>query len=474
MNCIAKLSTILFSFFFLWSCVFPGNAAGITIEEEEELSKEFLKIALKHYDLIEDPAIVDYVNRVGQKIVAELPSPPFNYHFYVIRQDVYNAFAGPAGHIFINSGLLEGMGNENELAGILAHEISHVACRHISEMVESSKKTALLTLAGIATGIFLGVGGAATAASAVTVSSIAAGASISLAYSRENEMEADQIALKYLSKAGYTGDGLLKTLKKIRSRNWYGSDQIPAYLTTHPATEDRIAYIGSCIKEKPVSLSQPETSKFIVIQTRLTALYGEERIARKKFETAVKNHPDQYLSHYGYGLVLARAGDNIGSAKHLRKALENKPLDQTVIRELGRVYFLNGSYKEAYIMLKEAASPSSNDSEVRFYLGRTFKELGKTKQAISEFKQLLSENPDFTQAYYHLGIIYGEQEMLGEAHYYLGMYYWKKRQTSNAVFHLKRAVKHLTAMKKKQKAEEVLKSVGVDVDPRAGQSDKPG
>ncbi len=88
MNCIAKLSTILFSFFFLWSCVFPGNAVGITIEEEEELSKEFLKIALKHYDIIEDPAIADYVNRVGQKIVAELPAPPFNYHFYVIRQDV--------------------------------------------------------------------------------------------------------------------------------------------------------------------------------------------------------------------------------------------------------------------------------------------------------------------------------------------------------------------------------------------------
>ena len=281
----------------------------MSIEEEEELSKEFLKITLSHYELVQDPLIVDYVNKVGQKIVTELPSPPFHYHFYVIRQDVYNAFAGPGGHVFINSGLLEGLESEDDLAGLLAHEISHVACRHISGMVENQNKTSLLTLAGIATGILLGVGGAApAAASAVTVGSIAAGASASLAYSRENEMEADQIALKYLAKAGYSGEGLLRTLKKIRTRSWYGSDQIPVYLTTHPATEDRIAYISSSMESMPAVQAKPEAPEFQVIQTRLTAIYGEERIAIRKFETAVRNQPDHYLSHYGYGLILTRTG----------------------------------------------------------------------------------------------------------------------------------------------------------------------
>jgi predicted Zn-dependent protease len=474
MNYFAKSTTSFIVLCLTLACIFSGNASGITIEEEEKLSKEFLKITFKHYDIIEDPMITGYVNNIGQKIVAELPSPPFQYRFYVIREDVYNAFAGPAGHIFINSGLLEGLHSENELAGILAHEVSHVACRHISKMVDRSKKTTLVTLAGIAAGIFLGVGGAPAAASAVTVGSIAAGASMSLAYSRKNEMEADQIALKYLRNAGYTDEGLLKALKKIRSRNWYGSDQIPTYLTTHPATEDRIAYISSSSEENAGEPFKTEATQFAIIQTRLTALYGGEKIARKKFETAVRNKPDQYLSHYGYGLVLTRVGDNNGAAKHFKKALEIKPLDQAAVRELGRVYFLNGNYKEAHAMLIGAASPSSRDSEVRYYLGRTLKELGKHKEAALELEQLLKEDPNYTQAYYHLGLIYGEQEIMGKAHYYLGLYYAKKGHLKNAVFHLRRAVSHLKEPKKKNKAEEILKSVGRNADPDADQQDTPG
>ena len=466
MNCIMKQTATLILFFFIFASAFPDQAVCMSVEEEEELSREFLKATLRHYELVDDPIIVDYVNSVGQKIVAELPSTPYRYRFYVIKQDVYNAFAGPGGHIFINSGLLEGLESEDDLAGLLGHEISHVACRHIADMVEQSKKTTLLTLAGIATGILMGVGGAApAAASAVTVGSIAAGASASLAYSRENEMEADQIALKYLEKSGYSGEGLLRTLKKIRSRSWYGSDQIPVYLTTHPAVEDRIAYISSSLEGMSTIQTNTGDPEFHGIQTRLTALYGEERIARRKFETAVKNQPDHYLSHYGYGLILTRTGDNTGAIKHFRKALEIKPLDQKVIRELGRVHFLNGDYKEAYSMLKEAARPSSRDSEVRFYLARTMKELGNPEEAAWELEALLDSNPNYAPAYYHLGLIYGEQEKMGHAHYYLGLYYKKKGRLKNTVFHLRKAVQHLDDMKdkmKKKRAEAILKSAGVE------------
>ena len=147
---------------------------------------------------------------------------------------------------------------------------------------------------------------------------------------------------------------------------------------------------------------------------------------------------------------LPEQADNTEAIKHFRKALEIKPLDQKVIRELGRVHFLNGDYKEAYAMLTGAASPSSKDSEVRFYLGRTMKELGKPEEAAREFERLLDDNPNYIPAYYHLGIIYGEQERMGEAHYYLGLYYRKKGDIKNTVFHLKRAVKHLDAMKKRR------------------------
>jgi predicted Zn-dependent protease len=93
--------------------ILPKDVSGITIQQEEDLSREFMKLILAHYELIKDPVIVNYVNDVGQKIVSVLPPQPFSYHFYVIKEDTYNAFATPAGHIFIYSGLLDAMDSED-------------------------------------------------------------------------------------------------------------------------------------------------------------------------------------------------------------------------------------------------------------------------------------------------------------------------------------------------------------------------
>jgi len=97
----------------------PSPGSAITIGEEEELSAEMLRIIFKKLPVVDDPYVTGYVNRVGKRILSVMPEQPFRYRFYVINQDMYNAFATPAGHIFIYSGLLEAMDGEDELAGIL-------------------------------------------------------------------------------------------------------------------------------------------------------------------------------------------------------------------------------------------------------------------------------------------------------------------------------------------------------------------
>jgi len=153
----------------------PLTADAITVKEEEDLSEKVLQSIFKYLEVIEDPYISRYVNAIGQRILAKMPDQPFRYQFYVIKEPTFNAFAIPAGHIFINSGLFAAMESEEELAGILGHEISHVYCRHISERIERSKKTGMASLAGIAAGILLGAAGAGEAASAVTMGSAAPG-----------------------------------------------------------------------------------------------------------------------------------------------------------------------------------------------------------------------------------------------------------------------------------------------------------
>ncbi|RJQ87120.1 MAG: tetratricopeptide repeat protein [Desulfobacteraceae bacterium] len=439
------LSAVLAPLLLLAWCT-PGWA--ISLKEEQELSQQFMRMVHRNFELIDDPLIRDYVGRVGQKILAALPPQPFAYHFYVVKEEVYNAFAIPAGYIFINSGLLLAMDSEEELAGILSHEISHVVCRHISQRIERSKKIDLASMAGVVAGIFLGVaGGSPQAAQALTLGSAAAGQSLSLAYSRDDESQADQMGLSYLAGAGYSANGLLEVLKKIRGKQWFGSDQIPTYMMTHPAVEERIAHIdtwmatqGSASKEKKENV--PST-QFRRIQYRLRALYGDPTAALQFFKSALAKNPSHADAAYGYGLTLSRTGSHTQAVTYLQQVLTQNALDPIVLGDLGKIYFLAGRTKDALEILRGAATLPNPNPEGLFYLGRTYIESGDYAAAADSLERLLRIQDDYAPAYYYLGEAYGKLGRNPEAHYFLGMYHFKKGDDRLAYHHLVRAQKEI-------------------------------
>ena len=464
MKSINQIICIFTTLILLFTQGFLSPVLGMTLKEEKKLGKEFIKIARQRYQIITDQAIINYVNKIGNKILKVAPPQPFTYHFYVIKEDVYNAFAAPAGHVFINSGLFIAMTSEDELAGIIAHEISHVICRHISQQYEKSKKIGMATLAGVVAGIFLGAGGAATAASALAIGSIAAGETVALAYSREHEMQADQIGLRYMTLAGYNGKGLLTILKKIRGKQWFGSEQIPDYLTTHPAVEDRISYIDTWLQQKSSIIDQNSIKKqasyglnqFKLARSRLLALYGDPLIALNDFESAVSRHPENPVANYGLGLTLARKGNRREAVVYMQKALEKMALDRVLLKDLGKIYFLDGNYKAAYSILESITGLMANDPDGLFYFARTQLALKKFKGAVNSFEKLIKLSPDYIRAYYFLGNTYGKLKNMGEAHYNLGIYYEKKGDQKTARFHLNRALKKMNDSAKKKIIEKML------------------
>ncbi|MDP3285325.1 MAG: M48 family metalloprotease [Desulfobacterales bacterium] len=444
------------------SLFLPGKAFCISVKEEEELSREFMKAVLKNYELIDDPVLVKYIGDIGAKILAAAPPQPFAYRFHIVNNENYNAFAGPGGHIFIHSGLFEAMESEDELAGILAHEISHVICRHLSDRFERSKKIQIATLAGMAAGILLGAKGAEAASGALTIGSAAAGQSLSLAYSREDEMQADQIGLDYLKKAGYTGEGIVTVLKKIRNKRWFGSAEVPAYLTTHPAVEERIGYLGSWI-EKSMERSGKKLSynpdNFEKAHTRLLVMYGNEENILRMFGQDVTNNPDDSVAHYRYGLILSKSGNRADAVNHFKKALEKKAFDSDILRDLGKTYFQDGRYSEAQKTLEGAISLAPYDPEILFFLGRIGMETGNLTEAKELFSTITEKYPDYSQALYFLGEICGKMGNMTDAHYYLGLYYSGKEDIKNARFHLQKALQDTGDQARKIKIEEMLKEI---------------
>jgi beta-barrel assembly-enhancing protease len=439
---------------------FVDPVHALSIKEEKELADAFLEAVHQAYHVLDDPMINNYINDVGQRIVSVSPTQPFQYRFYVIRQNVYNAFAGPAGNIFVFSGLFEALDNEHELAALLAHEVAHVSCRHIADLIAKSKKTSLATMAGVVAGILIGIGGAPTVGSALTVGSMAAGQSMVLAYTRENEMQADQISRGHFQKAGYELDAMLSLLKKIRAVDWFDTNDIPTYLRTHPATEDRIIYLDALLdnREKPKLEPEPE---FIRVRTRLTALYGDMNAALRRFASLVERQPDDLTANYGYGLALARSGNPRAAVPYLARVFNAQPDDPYLKHDLGRIYFQAGDYENALALLKTSPILKEGGPEGLFFLGRSQMQLGQNNDAVETFRTLIRHYPDYTEALLFMGITLGEREDLGGAHYHLGLYYMKQKDYKTGTFHFKKALEYEKDEACRKKIEAELEKIKI-------------
>ncbi|MFZ7128195.1 MAG: M48 family metalloprotease [Desulfobacterales bacterium] len=418
-------------------------AAAITIKQEEELADEFLQVLKRHFKLVEDPVVVDYVEGVGKRILEHMPPQPFTYHFYVVEQDVFNAFATPAGHIFVFTGLIESMEREEELAGILAHEIAHVQCRHISEKIERSKKVNMLSIAGTIAGILLGVGGMGEVGQAVAVGSAAASQSTMLAYSRQDETQADQIGIDNLIKAGYNGDGLVNALETIRSKQWFGSNEIPTYLMTHPAVEDRIVGIRNQVDTYHQSHGRPgdvDVTAFVRAKSRLAADPAVAANHLRASAADLKSRPQDPMAHYRHGLLLDKAGRRPEALSHLKSALSRRAFDPVILSDVGRIYFLEGKYDDAVSTLGSAVEMAPGEAEGRYYLGRALLEKGDFSGAAGHLERVVRDHAGYSEALFYLGKSYDRMGRQADALYCLGKFYHRNGEDRKAVFQLEKAL----------------------------------
>jgi beta-barrel assembly-enhancing protease len=445
----------------------PRPGIAITLGEEEELSRQIMRIIFKRFEIVHDPYIAAYVSRIGQRILAALPEQPFRYHFYVIKDDSYNAFATPAGHIFVHTGLLQAMDREEELAGILAHEIAHVYCRHISQKIELAKKVGWAQLAGMAAGVLLGAaGGAAALGGALAMGSQAAGATAQLAFSRENEMQADQVGIKLLADAGYRPDGLVAILRKIRGKQAWGKEQIPVYMMTHPAIEDRIVYTESWVEDhgdEVRGMPFADPSAFERIQTRIIGEMENVGPELERLAAALQADPADVLSRHRYGLALARANRWDEAVAQLQQALARRAFDGYLLRDLGKVLLLSGNLPQALKALEGARLALPDDPDCLFFLGRTQQELGRAEEAVLLYKAVIQRMPEYRNAYFFLGQVLGRQGAIAEAHYHLGLFYLRGLDYKTAAVQFRQSLRNNPDPVRRDRVEQLLKQTEAEI-----------
>ena len=218
--------------------------------------------------ILRDPEATSYISRVGQRLVSSIPSefqhPEFQYYFKIVNARDINAFALPGGPMYVNRGMIEAAHNEGEMAGVMAHELSHVALRHGTAQATKAQKYGLL--AGI-----LGIGGQILGGPAGAAAQIAGqGVGVYfLKFSREYETEADILGARIMANAGYDPHDLANMFKTIEQQTG-GSGG--GFLSDHPSPSDRYARINQEAQYLRVNNPIRDTRDFDRIQARLRGM----------------------------------------------------------------------------------------------------------------------------------------------------------------------------------------------------------
>lgn len=210
-----RLLCLLLCLVLLGGLLPPPASALISLEEERKMGEEAYAEVIAAIPLVDDPDIVDYVRNLAKRLEAYVPDKPFPFTVYVADVGQMNAFAIPGGYIFMYRGMMTALESEAELAGVLAHEMGHVWRRHIAKRIEKSKSTNLASIAGLLAGLVLGGMVSPALGQALTMGSVAGGVQQQLAFSREDEQEADWAAFKTMTSAGYPPREMERSFQRI-------------------------------------------------------------------------------------------------------------------------------------------------------------------------------------------------------------------------------------------------------------------
>ena len=258
-----------------------GGGRGLgnwySLETEIRMGREYAQMIDSTVKLVQDPVITEYVNRIGQNIVRNSDAKvPFTIK--VIDSEEVNAFALPGGFFYVNSGLLLVADEEAELAGVMAHEVAHVAARHAMRQMT---RGALANIASIPL-IFVGGGIGYAARSAAGI-----GVPMSfMKFSRGFEDEADYLGLQYMYKAGYDPQSFLTFFEKLQAKEKKKPGTLSKVFASHPPLDSRVSKI-----QRQTDATLPSrlhyvvtTSEFDDVRTRLAVLENRGRVSDEKKE----------------------------------------------------------------------------------------------------------------------------------------------------------------------------------------------
>lgn len=385
-------------------------ASELSPAAERRIGEQIIReIRWRDAAYLDDAEVEEYVNRLGQRLVASSNNPAQDFDFFVVRDETLNAFALPGGFVGVHAGLILAAESESEFASVLGHEIAHVTQRHIAQIVGKQSQSAMLMIASMLVAVL-----AARSNSDLSQAAIAAGQAgaiqSQLGYTRAFEREADRAGLETLEKAGMDVRGMPSFFERLQRNTRVYENNAPAYLRTHPLTTERIADMENRVASMRYR-QVPDSADFRFARAKLRANAGQPAEAVHDLQDRLARAPQDAALAYGLARALLRAGrvddadkrlqalrgqaagtawveslvaeiqlarkDGAGAIRTLEAAHKQFPSSRSLAYALADARILGGRAADAVSELRRRIDARSGDPRLWQLLSRAYAALGQ-------------------------------------------------------------------------------------------------
>jgi len=344
-----------------------ASQADLSPAQERKLGEAIIRQVRAGGGYMNDPEVNDYLNELGQRLVAAVKDTKQDFEFFAVPDSQINAFALPGGYVGIHTGLILLTQSESELASVLAHEISHVTQHHMSRMIGGQRDSMLLSLAGLALAILAARAGSSTgdAAGGAIAATQALAIQYQLNFTRENEYEADRIGFQRLDAAGFDDSAMSTFMERLQRSTRFQDNSTPSYLRTHPVTYQRIAEAQARAFGKPYR-QVSDSLDFQMVRALLRSYEGEPKEAVRFFDDALaeRKYNNEVAIHYGLVASLLRAKNYERARVELAILEKMAPPHPMVDAIAGHVYMEDGEVNRAIKRFETALAKYPNKMQL--------------------------------------------------------------------------------------------------------------
>jgi beta-barrel assembly-enhancing protease len=378
--------------------------AAVSIEEEYQAGLGYVNEIRKSGIIITDPEISQYAQEIGHSLSSHAEEGQHQFYYFVARDQDVNAFAVPGGFVNINSGLIMATRNENELAGVLAHETAHVTQRHIVRGLIDQKHNGLMTTAAMLAAVLLGATAGHGSPDAIEGALLAGQSAMiqhQINYTRDNEFEADRIGVTTMAEAGYDPLGLASFFDWM-SHSGPEPSRINAvqFLINHPIFSDRVAEARDRA-EQIGRIRHEDSLSYLLMKERLRSVADNPQFARQYYINMLKNGGGKTIEErYGKAVADINTRNPAAAIPELKDLVREFPKVTQFYGALGQAYLANNQIKESEAILARAMTLFPRNVPITIRYAETLMHSGDNKQAhlvLLDLFNVVEPTPDQTR-----------------------------------------------------------------------------